>query len=200
MYTPTFNTSAGGNLNFIFDVAFAKKSDNNTDQLKIYASKDCGASWILRRTYSASQLATVSNTAGNFIPGSSDWQKIVVPMSAFAQNDPVMMKIEFTSGGGNDLFIDRMGFGVGTTVGLSENETLQSRVYPNPAKENVNITFETPQTGNYFITDVSGKQVLNASFSLKDHLEVDLNNLPAGIYILNATTENGSGTHKIVKE
>lgn len=200
IYTPSFNTSAGGNLNFIFDVAFAKKTSADNDELRVYASRDCGATWLQRRSYSASQLATVANTNGNFVPGANDWQTIVVPMSAYSQNDPVMMKLEFTAGGGNDIYIDYMRFGIGTDISLNENELLSSNVFPNPANNTLNVTFESPLGGTYHLNDLSGKQIRSASFESTNHLELKIEDLPKGIYMLQLQTKNGTGVHKIVKE
>jgi hypothetical protein len=86
-------------------------------------------------------------------------------------------------------------------------ETLGLTVYPNPAKNSVNFTLNTQDTGqaSIMLYDLTGRQLIMATEQLngRDLLqgELTINSLPAGIYILKIQLQNGASfTKKIIKK
>lgn len=82
--------------------------------------------------------------------------------------------------------------------GQSKEEALQ--VYPNPARNEVNVVFKnTPDgTDKLTVTNVTGTVILSEN-KLKAQMNINISTLPAGIYFVNYTGAQGTTVHKIVK-
>ncbi len=84
------------------------------------------------------------------------------------------------------------------TMKISENELIDNiKVYPNPALNELNITFEKPVTADISLTDITGKQVYTNSLQEKD-IKISTTEFPKGIYILSIKTVNKNLTKKII--
>ncbi|MBC7861696.1 MAG: T9SS type A sorting domain-containing protein [Bacteroidia bacterium] len=75
-------------------------------------------------------------------------------------------------------------------------------VYPNPAGENVMLTFENTENENTFVEvyDISGKLLINQKFSTsvgKNFINLDLRSLSNGLYILKVKNSSGEKTKKV---
>lgn len=84
--------------------------------------------------------------------------------------------------------------------------TLNS-IYPNPAKNNLNVILTSPENKaiTLVITDITGKTVRKQNFALNgggNNLDVDITKLPSGSYFMKAICSNGCQTavSKFVKE
>ena len=73
-------------------------------------------------------------------------------------------------------------------------------VYPNPAKGEVRVTLKEGHNADITVYDSTGRRLFNYDFNGLNHtsLENFLNTLGAGIYFVNATSELGSQTIKVV--
>lgn len=87
------------------------------------------------------------------------------------------------------------------------NSLLLNAIYPNPAKNQLNLIVSSPESKNInlIITDLAGKTVYNQAFSVTNggnNLGVDVSKLSAGSYFIKATCNNGCQTAviKFVKE
>lgn len=80
------------------------------------------------------------------------------------------------------------------------NENVVS-VYPNPAKDVVNIknTIDT-QLNSVEITDINGRVVKNVNLNSVTEAQVNISDLSTGVYMMKIVSDNGSVTKKIVKE
>lgn len=87
----------------------------------------------------------------------------------------------------------------GTMSSIRESE-IAFNMYPNPAKDVVNIKMDM-LIGNadVIITDVLGKQLRQQNLSLGNN-EVDITNLAKGFYLVNIRTKDGVKTQKLVVE
>jgi hypothetical protein len=74
---------------------------------------------------------------------------------------------------------------------------METIIYPNPAKEQINISFDSPSTGQISLLDLSGKVVLVEQIDEPD-LALDLSAFHAGIYTLFIETSHFSFERKIV--
>lgn len=82
-----------------------------------------------------------------------------------------------------------------TTNGILSVEEKDFEVYPNPAKNELNIKFKNSQSKNDVqLFDLSGKQVTTQKI---ENNQIDLSDLASGIYILKL---NEQTTFKITKE
>lgn len=195
--SPAISTKGGQDLTMTFDIAHASQQNSNNDRLEVLVSRDCGATWTLRRFYQGFRLRTAPNTSGDFVPSASEWKTETLPFDAYTQDDPILVKFRFESGGGNNFYLDNIRFGQGRDIGQEElNAKAHLQAYPNPA--GAQITLETERLEEDLkvrITDLSGRTVLEESFPgrAESHRQELHHDLPDGLYILQLS----SGSHQI---
>lgn len=130
-----------------FKYAFAQRDAANSDRITVRISRDCGKTWIVRRTIVPADMPTVPGFASSpFSPGPEDWThvpSIAIPPS-YATNN-LLIRIEFVSGGGSDLFIDDINLDNMTAIGIDELDQSQWTLAPNPTDDVVRIEGPLPQ-------------------------------------------------------
>lgn len=74
-------------------------------------------------------------------------------------------------------------------------------VYPNPADGEVHVLLNESHKAELTVFDITGRQLYTYTFNGLNHttLEQYLNTLDAGVYFINAVSESGSQTLKLVK-
>jgi hypothetical protein len=91
-----------------------------------------------------------------------------------------------------------------TTVGIEENEFVNNmNIYPNPANNNLNLSFNinTPQNISIKLSNVTGQNVYSethSNFNGVFNKNIDVSSLSKGVYFVNVLTEKASITRKIV--
>jgi hypothetical protein len=105
-------------------------------------------------------------------------------------------------GGNTDGFIAK--FGTICTTGieeLSQNKNTSLLIYPNPANNFLNISFEQINVSSISILNTLGQSIFKTQITSPNIETVQLNvsKLPPGIYIIQATGKNNSATSKFVK-
>lgn len=82
--------------------------------------------------------------------------------------------------------------------GQPKNNVFQ--VYPNPASNEINITFQetTGDADRLTITDVTGNIIITEKIS-NTKMRIDVSRLHSGIYFINYTNQSGVIVHKIIK-
>ena len=100
-----FNNSEPSTLSF--DVAYRSYS-GEADQLRVLYSIDNGNSWNVLYSKSGSNLATLSPDHQEFFPTDDNWRKDSVNLSMLSGMYDVLVKFEFTSRYGNNLWIDNV--------------------------------------------------------------------------------------------
>jgi hypothetical protein len=99
-----------------------------------------------------------------------------------------------------DIFISK--FTCDGINNVRENSTNQQiNIYPNPTSEILNINFLQTQRRNteVVITNLLGEQVKEArNKSQEERVEMDVSNLPNGIYFVSVKTTEGIFTKKII--
>jgi hypothetical protein len=111
----------------------------------------------------------------------------------------------YISGRGLNLCNESTSFESLQSIGLiSENPTIVAEkllLHPNPAKEELQITFPASFTGNLLLMDLTGKVVWQENGLLKNRtFNLSLGNLSNGIYVLSGidTENNTSYQQKVV--
>lgn len=80
-----------------------------------------------------------------------------------------------------------------STISVDENGIVDGVVYPNPTNGNITIKLESNENANIYVTDLAGKTVHNEKASFETGaVQVDLNSLETGSYIVTVKLENGS--------
>lgn len=87
---------------------------------------------------------------------------------------------------------------------VSKNDNNAINVFPNPANNVLNVTLDLEKTSDvrYILTDVQGRvlNMQNRDAVQNDVLTLDVTNLPAGVYFMNARTDAGVFTKRFVKQ
>jgi len=89
------------------------------------------------------------------------------------------------------------------TVNLSTNEYLASHfnLYPNPATNVVTITnSENMLVNQVVVYDTTGKQISAQNFNAQATIQLNVEHLASGTYMLHITTHEGTAVKKLVKK
>ena len=121
---------------------------------------------------------------------------LVTPISATGQTNTVSslgvfdnLEIEATA---TDTLLNSISF---------NSEAVGFSVYPNPAKNFVNISNSTGASlSSVEVVDINGRTVKNVSLSNVSDAQVVLTDLSSGIYTLKIVSDKGVATKKIIKE
>lgn len=102
--------------------------------------------------------------------------------------------VEVTSG----TCIERSDCLLFDTVGLNSFSADELKIYPIPAQQFITIEFSSEMSTDLNLFDVSGNLVLNQTIT--ESTKLDIKDLFQGIYFLKVSTDEKSGTYKIIKE
>ncbi|MCU0440152.1 MAG: putative Ig domain-containing protein [Raineya sp.] len=92
------------------------------------------------------------------------------------------------------------GNGVNPTA-LNANKEAILKAYPNPTTDQVNISVENAWIGEYHVSvkNLLGKEVMSQKTN-SSVFQVDLTNMPSGLYLIQVSHKNGSRTIQIAKK
>lgn len=194
LYLPYENLSTLTNPIMVFDLAHKRYNTSYSERLRVMYSTDCGATWNSAYNKSGAALSTsTGNVTSNFIPTNAQWRDEVVDLSGITDNDDVIIRFEFKSGYGNNVWIDNVR--VMNATGIEEIES-DLNVYPNPATEVINIS-TSDEVQRVEIFNMQGQLV---KVETGDVNTVSVKELANGVYTIKLTTSNGTSMHKIVKK
>ena len=207
--SPSFNLASVQNPTLDFKAAYAKKATGSSnDQLIIYSSIDCGASWQIVTIKTASTLSSAPATNSAFTPsGQSQWKTHTATINAtLASKSNVRFKFYFKSNGGNNIYIDDIN--LDGTVGIEETKLVNNlSVYPNPTTESAFVSFNligNVKNLNITLRDVLGKEVTKiingqAFAAGKYTLSIDQQKkLQSGLYFIEFNADNKVTVEKLV--
>ena len=207
LISPSFDISSSTTKTMTFKQAFAKKTSADTDRLLVYYSTDCGTTWSLKLPLTTGNLTTAPNHSGVFVPTSTEWVQRSISLSSIGTSTNVRFKFAFTSGGGNDIYIDDINIG-NFTVGIDDFSNIGSfSVYPNPTNSSAQISFNlTKDVKNLSIKvrNAVGQEVTNVvngqSFnSGKYTLKIDeQRKLSSGIYFIEFNADDNVKVQKLI--
>lgn len=205
--SPSYDfTSITGTLKLTYKYAYARRSSNNTDMLRVYISSNCGNTWSLRKTVTGNDLLTGGTVIGAWTPsGPSQWKTDSIGgLQPWATKNSVRVRFEFTSGGGNNFYLDDVNISSITGIESYTKEDIALDIFPNPATELVNVRFTLDDDYDVTITltDLTGKvisQIPQKHLLPAGHLvQVPLPpSLSRGLYLLNINIGGKSYVEKI---
>ena len=94
------------------------------------------------------------------MPTFSEWKEASV--SSLVGNMCVSnfrFKLEFISGGGNDLYIDNINISYNNTTSLRDMLSVETTIYPNPTDNKLNVSSEE-KIDQILVFDCSGRTVI----------------------------------------
>jgi hypothetical protein len=218
LYTPAFDLTSvssvaggGGNvrLNFFTAGCLTGASVYN-DSLQIFASSNCGDSWVRIAGLTFGQIINngVQNT--EFAPtNASQWKAQTIDVPSSVQTDKTFFRFRYwPSTGGNNLYFDNFSLTPWTTEikDVANNKT-EVKLFPNPSNGNTKLCFTTGNNGESYIIirDVTGKIVAqqahhySANTFVQQELERSL--FPStGVYLVTLTNSSQTNTQKLVIE
>lgn len=214
LISPTIDMSIVGNPSISMEVAYRRKVASSNDQLRLKASVDCGETWLTLISLPASFLAVSGSPAqsSNFVPSSAaQWRTITLPSavmpSSVRNGSNVKFMFELINGNGNNIFIDDFSIS-GTLVGeeeLAANEEAEMFVFPNPAANATTLKLynnENLEQVELSLFNVLGKEVkklYQGNMSPDQYqFEIDLSDLPKGMYFINLRSNKGIRTQQLV--
>ena len=179
-----------------FRYAYRKRNLSNDEWLKVYISKNCGDSWVQRRTIHGDNLSPFVATS-NWTPSfPSDWVTVHmtnITTDFFVEN--FRFKFRFEGNGGNNFFIDDINIYPGApsddlVLGLANELGLaELSVYPNPAENEANVRFTLPSATRLTVDvcDLCGKVISHSTINGAEGINIvtfPLTNLASGTYQL----------------
>jgi len=89
----------------------------------------------------------------------------------------------------------------GSIVGINETTTQVANVFPNPTRNITNFEFNETVSGKISVSNQLGQIVVNHNFNNKIHMQIDMSNLPQGVYIYQVISNNKNivSTGKLIK-
>jgi hypothetical protein len=82
-------------------------------------------------------------------------------------------------------------------LGVNEFETIAIKTFPNPAKDKLTISLNSP--ASYSLVSMLGQEIQRGAFTFGDNT-LDISNFTNGLYFLNVKTSQGTATKKIIKQ
>lgn len=185
-----------------FDHAYAQYQAEN-DQLEVFVSTDCGATWTSVFNKAGSLLATAPASQSRFYPQSQHWVTNVVDLSSYDGQPEVMIKFTGTSQFGNSLYLDNIGMYDAITAGVEELLNSNISIYPNPVVSTANISIDLKEAN---VISVDLHNALGQKVYSKDEgkmssgahtVQLDVSELNSGIYFATITIGDLSVTKRI---
>ncbi len=210
MMSPSFDLTTAQNQFFTFKVAAASTTTLNAqDELKVSFSTNCGATWILRGTYTGTALINNPPTTSAFIPNASTvWTQNSITIPALYQTSNVLVKFQYKSSfASNNIYIDDINIS-SQTVGLQENDPslVNYSIFPNPTSDNSTLNYHLNSDAmvGIQIIDLLGKVIYQKNTTNQtagDHTELlskqELN-LVNGVYFVKLQINNKKHIQKLI--
>jgi hypothetical protein len=193
--SPPYDLTTVQNPTLTFKLMCAGTNTNNADQLQVFISNNCGKTWSSIYIKTGTPLKTIpSNETSSYTPtpGSSDWREERVNILPYLATGTVRFKFVFTSGGGNNIFLDDINLDGFSTTGLaSRNSAATIKLFPNPASNYVWLKCEVSDKSalTVEVTDILGHSCLQGQEAFapeKDNTtKLDVTSLDEGVYFVN---------------
>ncbi len=191
-----------------FKYAYAQRFQQK-DSLIVRISDDCGESWT--RVFTGGPngegvFATAEPTEEFFEPqGIQDWCDAgygatcpVIDLSAWAGKANIKVQFEAFANYGNNLYLGNVD--ISNTVGITEEAGKQNEsfvFYPNPATGSLQLIRLSEEPGVIRIIDMQGRVVRSVQMDDK-RLQLNVQNLPRGMYFISLTGGSSTKTKKLV--
>ena len=184
-----------------FDLAKVQYSPGFSDALRIDVSADCGSTFTQIYYKEGLNLATVSGYFTNeWVPtAANQWRTETIDLSAYL-GEEVRFRIVNINNFGNSTFIDN--FKVAGTLGVTENLFSSFSMYPNPATNEVFMSWKDVES-NVAITLFNSlgqrlQQFSETELAGKTSSSLDVSRYAAGIYFITIKAGNKLETKKLI--
>lgn len=192
---------------FNFRYAYRKVSDADDEWLRFYISKDCGATWVLRKNLHGDGLSEFTSNSSYLPTDESAWYSVsVTNINSDYYVSNMRFKFEFESDGGNNIYIDDINLYPASMTSLAEDLAPTGlSIYPNPVTDFVHVNITTQVSGDCAISilnalgQVIGTVFLGELQAGENQLGYSTANLPQGVYFLRVESQGTITTEKFIK-
>lgn len=187
-----------------FRWASAKRNPDDNDLLRVFVSTNCGQTWVPRTSLNGIGLLPTVDAVpeGAFLPTSPEqWEYRNVSLLPGHLTESLLIKIEFTSDGGNYIYIDDFIVGEDPTLSIEDNPLNEAlRVFPVPFGDELNVEWSdaTNPIQTVRLLDIHGR-VLIEQQPMRSRFTINTSALPRGSYLLQVQTEKGLVTRKVIR-
>jgi len=212
--SPLLDLSSISTPSIAFDVAYAYTlyTANVTgstelifaDTLEVLISTDCGKTYESLYKKGGKDLLTFKNPLTNVadpnvflntFPSSTDWRRDWIDLSPYAENTSAIIKFSYISAQGGLIFLDNISFSNETNIKDMAIEEIV--IFPNPVHDILII-----HSGNYPLKsvnlyDISGKKVKSYTANDESSIEIHIDGVSNGLYLVELTTSCGK---RIIKK
>lgn len=136
------------------------------------------------------------NVVGTIAYGNQDEVQTITIPNINIENS-VTITIDGNSTASNRVVFDDLSWTCYSTLGVSDFDISNIKIYPNPVKNQLSIRLNTATETSVDIYDVLGKKVISKLIYNSDTISTQ--SLSSGIYILKITQGNASISKKLIK-
>ena len=202
---PTIDLTTISVPTLTYKVAYAQKttSASSSNRLQILVSQNCGRTWAIRSTATGNTLATTTAVNTAFTPSSTSWATRTINLTPNISAN-FRFKFVFTSGDGNNLYLDDINISSATTGWETMSGVSDALAFPNPAEGAFDFTFslEESNQATLGVLNALGEQVEYRDLGRLSPGRHTLNQLgeglKSGMYFVRLFTPGGSVVRKVV--
>lgn len=203
---PTLDISGNPSPVLTFDKAYNWYTDANGsyyDSLAVYVSTNCGANWTRVYYKGGTQLgySGAAGTSSAYTPTAGQWSNESISLTAYGSQPSVLVKFVAINEYGNNLYVDNVN--LNTSTGIKNVSNVNSwGIYPNPAKDNVNLNIMMGDNDNVKIeiynsvgqVVYSDNKEVNAG---ENQFNINTTNFAAGMYSVILKSSTGISNQKL---
>ncbi len=189
IWTNKMFTQNNEEIQITFDVAYSRYASNYSDTLAVQISYDCGESWQTPYVKGGTNLSTAPDQTDYFVPTTTQWRNDTVTF--VGEVGELIVAFQNRGHYGNPIYIDNINIEsngiIITTNELTDTSVLN--VYPNPATDVLQLSFDHLQPGQVQIQlyDAMAKLVINEQYTIgggRMEKRMDVSKLSPGMYLL----------------
>jgi hypothetical protein len=203
--SPSIDISSLASPSLTFQVAYAKRIGASNDKLRVYISNNFGRTEELLATYAPADMVTGLTSTTEFVPSVDEWKLLKLDLSAYKSFNNCQIRFELGSLRGNNIYIDNFSIAELTTgVGSIYANQFNLELYPNPAKSSISVKLNQTLTApiEYAIYAIDGAKVASyqqESNQINQQLDLNIEALQSGVYLLQVKTAKGTIQRKFIK-
>ena len=211
LVSPLLKVEKADSILLRFQTAYLSGTDNSKgqDTLEVILSTDCGLNFTSIYKKWGKDLETVGNVVpaliGNFIPKNiNQWREETINLTTLLPvNTNFIVAFKHTNNKGNNLYIDDIQlFAKNVSDKLIKNGY---GITPNPFQNQIVVQHYPDAKGLKAIElfSSSGQRVYHCDYNIglaPTQIDIKLNNLPSGMYLIKLTYANKVVTEKILKQ
>ncbi|MBA2613153.1 MAG: T9SS type A sorting domain-containing protein [Bacteroidetes bacterium] len=204
LYLPPIDLSGSSTPNLSFDIAKAQRISEN-DQLDVFVSNNCGATWTNVYSKAGQVLATSAAITAPFIaPLAQDWLTETIALTGFATSN-VIVKFRATNDNGNNLYLDNVNLSQANPSGIAKNnrDDANISIFPNPANSDVTLKIKSDNAGtsNIKVTNTIGQVVYTKQIAVNpgtNNFKLETKDLANGVYFVVIESGKNSTSKKLI--